>query len=254
MRILLICPYFNRPKLLVKAMQSVLRSHEYHSDWELVFGDDNSPIPGEPIVREILASHLDRVTFINSQMSLDDKLIKGLMVGYYANRIVLESKADVVVTLCDDDQLYPTYLRDISAYFYNNSAMWAYSHVVIFNPLCQDITNVTPSSCPYNAWTEPIDPAGKLDASQVAWRTQIVRDGIRFPETTRDDETKPWLMNPDMEFFRAVHARYGPAPFTGLVSQYKGIHDYQLLWHKKNGEEGLRRYVETLLLLGGELI
>ena len=253
MKILILALYYNRPKLLRNALQSVLTAHEHYKDWELVFGDDNSPVPGEPIVREILHEHMDRVKCINSKMTLEDKLSKGLMVGHYANQAMQSSNADLVITLCDDDQLVPTYLRDLSIYFISHpEEMYAYSHVSIYNPLFE-IPKEFHTECSYNINTTPINPAGKVDSSQVAFRRRVIDDGVCYPESSRSDEKMPWLENPDSSLFSKLFEKYGPARYTGLVAQYKGIHDFQLVWHKKNTVGNLQQYVEKVDMLGGSL-
>lgn len=253
MKVLILSVYYNRPKLLRRAMESLLEANEFHSDWELVFGDDNSPIPGELIVREVLRGFEDRITCINSNMSLDEKLKNGLAVGRYANEIVLKSDADLVITLCDDDQLRPQYLKEISDYFNTHpDQMYAYSHLSIYNPLVGNPENLQ-VNCLYNTSTSPINPSGKLDSSQVAFRVQAFREGVRYPETTRMDNCDmPWVTNPDAYLFQQLFDKYGPCQFTGLIAQYKGIHDYQLVWHKKNNETGLKEYIKQVDKLGGD--
>lgn len=258
MKVLILSIYYNRPKLLQKSMESVLASHEHHTDWEMVFGDDNSPIPGEPIVRQVLGDLSERVTFINSNMSFEDKIEQGLVVGKYANKVVQESNADIAITLCDDDELVPTYLRDVCKFFEKHpEEMWAYSHLAIFNPIYQksaDIDLTKLKDCQYNYATKRTNPVGKMDSSQVTFRLKAFAEGVRYPETSKADSKMPWLLNPDAGLFQSMYEHFGDAPFTGLVSQYKGIHDYQLVWNKKQGAVGLKEYVEKVHELGGYML
>lgn len=260
MKVLILSIYYNRPKLLKKAMESLLASHEHHQDWVMAFGDDNSPIPGEPIVREVLGEELSqRVTFVNTNMSFDEKIEQGITIGKHANRVIAESDADIAITLCDDDELVPTYMRDVCAWFEENpDAMWGYSHLAIFNPIYQkssdiDLTNLR--ECQYNFSIEPTSPVGTMDSSQVAFRLKAFEEGVRYPETSKTaDSNMPWLINPDAGLFEEMYKKYGDAPFTGLVSQYKGIHDHQLVWHKKQPANGLKAYVKEIHELGGDIL
>lgn len=260
MKILILSIYYNRPKLLRKAMESVLTSHQNHSDWEMVFGDDNSPIPGEPIVREILSDFVDRITFINSNMSFDEKIDQGIQIGRYANQVIKKSNADIAITLCDDDELVPTYTRDICKYFENNpEEMWAYSHLAIFNPLykaSKDVDLKQLKECPYNFTSERINPVGKLDSSQIAFRLKAFESGVQYPDNSKSehDPYMPWLINPDAGLFQSMHKKFGNVPFSGLISQYKGIHEHQLVWHKKQGRIGLKEYTETINQLAGKTL
>jgi len=253
-KILILMTYFNRPKLVVNALNSIVKNNELHQNWELVFGDDNSKIPGEPIVREVLAEHLDKVTFIRGEATLDEKLNNGITIGVYANKLLKETDADYAITLCDDDELYSNYLFNLNNFFNKNADVWhCYSDVIIYNPLLQKSEDVIGGGGKYNKYREPINGAGKIDASQVAWR--IICNKVKeawYMESTLNNSKHPWASNLDQHFFNELYEKCGPCVYTGFISQYKGIHDYQLLWFKDVNEAGLRKYVSTVEEYGGE--
>lgn len=255
MKILILVLYYNRPILVRRALESVIKANQYHQDWHLLFGDDGSPIPGEPIAREVLHEHLDRVTFVNSGLSFEDKVRGGLVHGRYANEIISKSDADLAITLCDDDALVPTYLRDISRFFEEHpEVMYAWSNIHLYNPLLQSPENVNNVTGRYNEWEGAINPVNKCDCSQVAFRTISFQEhGVRCDDTTFGAEGMPWLKSLDATILQALFDKYGPAPYTGLVAQYKGIHDYQLVWNKRNGIDGLSDYVRKVEQLGGKV-
>ena len=114
MKILILCSYYQRPKLVRNALSSILAANEHHQDWELAFGDDGSIIPGKPIVEEVLKDHLDKIRIVESGMNLEDKLKHGLVLGRMANEAISLSSADIAIILCDDDELHPEYLKNIS--------------------------------------------------------------------------------------------------------------------------------------------
>lgn len=247
--------YFNRPKLVRNALNSILKNNETHQNWYLIFGDDNSKIPGEPIVREILADHVDKIRFIRSNATIEEKIEKGMNLGAYANMLLKNSDADYAITLCDDDELHPVYLANLNKFFNDNPSVWhCYSDVQIYNPLMQQASEVTIDlNSRYNKHREPINAAGKLDASQVAWRLYCnkVKDAW-YDETTIGEPGQPWANNLDQNYFNSLFEKCGPCIYTGFVSQYKGIHDYQLLWHKDTDGAGLKKYNELVERHGGD--
>lgn len=253
MRILVLSPYYNRPILVRNALGSLLRASEHHSDWELAFGDDGSQWLGRPIVEEVLKDHLEKITFVQTNMSFQDKIDQGISLGKFANQIMKASKADIGIVLCDDDELHPMYLKNLSDFFENNNAKYCYSKVHVYNPLFQKSKDVTSLVNRYNVWTGKIDPVGKVDASQVAWRLDCCRqDGAWFEESTKFIEGKPWVRDTDRGFFENLRDKCGECSPTGFVSQYKGIHDYQLLWHKNAGEDSLKAYDQMCRELAGK--
>lgn len=253
MKIQILCSYYNRPILLRNAMNSILKANEHHEDWELAFGDDNSKIPGRPIVEEILKDHLDKVTFVQSNMSFEDKIDQGLILGKLANKAMKESDADVALMLCDDDELYPTYLKGLSDFFKTNpNILYCYSKLHLYNPLLQKSEDVDNIHGKFNQWNDPIDPVNKVDASQVAWRLSCCKiHGAWFQETTRFVPGKPWTKDTDKSFFENLFTKCGKCYPSGLVGQYKGVHDYQLVWHKNVPAAGLHSYDQMVQELGG---
>lgn len=252
MKILILMTYFNRPLLVKNALNSILKASCLYDNWHLIFGDDNSPVPGEPIVIDILKDHINKVSFINSNMTFQDKVEKGLAFGKYANQIVANTDADVAIFLCDDDELHHAYLYNLATFMAcKPQVMYCYSKVHIYNPLVQSSEGIDNVTGKFNAWDTPINPANNLDVSQVAFRLDCCRvHGVKFPESTVGKD--PWTENIDGGFFQALYDKFGPAEPTHFVSQYKGIHDYQLVWHKKQGVEGLEKYMNDIIELGGK--
>lgn len=250
MKILVLMTYYNRPILVRRALQSILDSHQYHTDWHLAFGDDGSPCPGEPVVREMLAEHPSSITCVNTKNTVEDKLRNGISIGRHANQVILNSDADLIITLSDDDVLVPTYMRDISAYFETHSdVMYAWSKIYLYNPFYESTDQVNNLTGKYNDWTGPLNPANKLDASQVAYRVSCFKKhGVRYPESTLENDG-PAIKNLDASVYEEMHEKFGLAPETGLVSQYKGIHDHQLVWHKQD----LPNYIKKIDRLAGKI-
>lgn len=253
LKILILMSYYNRPILVKNALNSILKANEQHQNWVLGFGDDGSKIPGRPIVEEALKDHLDKITFVDTGMTFDDKIERGLMLGYFANQVMRESDADVALMLCDDDELHPSYLANLSSYFNSNpEVLYGYCKLYIYNPLMQKSEDVSNMSGRWNVPNTPINPVNKVDASQVAWRLDCCKKhGAWFKESTKCVPGKPWTKDTDKSFFENLYEHCGECHPFGFVGQYKGVHDYQLLWHKDVPAASLYAYEKMCVDLGG---
>lgn len=253
LKILILCSYYNRPLLVKRTLQSILRADQNYKNWELVFGDDGSKIPGKPIVEQILPNHLSRVKFVETKMSIEEKIQNGIQIGKFANLAIKESNADIGIMLCDDDELSENSLRDLNNYFVQNPKVkYCYSKVKTFNPLLQSSSESTEEN-KYNIYKEPINPSGKVDATQVAWRLDCCKvDGAWFQETTKLAD-KPLIKDTDRSFFENLWEKCGYCYPANFVAQHKGIHDHQLLWHKNAGDKSIRDYDRKCRELGGVL-
>lgn len=254
LKILILCSYYNRPLLVCNALNSILAANEHHQNWHLAFGDDGSEKPGRPIVEDVLKDHLKKVTFVHSGMSFEEKIKEGLILGKLANQAIQDSNADIALILCDDDELTPDYLKNLSDFFLANpDVLYCYSKLFLYNPLCQKSCDVEKNS--NNKWSqfnEPINPVNHLDASQVAWRLDCCKkNGAWFKESTKHVPGKPWTKDTDKSFFENLYDKCGLCHPTGFVGQYKGVHDYQLLWHKNVPPAALWSYDKMCRELGG---
>lgn len=253
LKILILMPYYNRPLLVRNALKSILKNNTTHQNWHLFFGDDGSTIPGKPIVKDVLQNFLNQITFVESNLTLHEKLKQGLVLGKYANQALAQSDADVAIILCDDDELEPNYFFNLNKFFIENpDVLYAYSKVCMYNPIIQKSEDVKNLACKYNKYSEPINPVGKLDASQVAWRLDCCRKyGAWFADSTVFVEGKPWTRDTDKSFFQNLFDFCGDCHPTNFVGQYKGIHDYQLVWHKNVGVDELQAYDAMCKQLAG---
>ncbi len=219
-------------------LNSLKEADRHYQNWELAILDDNSPIPVLPIVEEVMSDYRSKIRVENSEMTFDDKMKYGLTLGKYANRAIRESEADIGILLCDDDELCPKYLLELAEYFNANDAKYCYSNIYLFNPLFPETKLEKCSSHKYNQWFGPINPIGKVDATQVSWRLSCCKeDQAWFQDTTKISEDHPFLQDTDYGFFHNLYAKCGLAQQSGLFAQYKGVHEYQLLWNK-NGDSG----------------
>lgn len=228
LKVLIILLYWDRPKMVQNALNSI--KEQAYSNWELVFIDDGSDTPGEPIVREVLKDHLDKVKFTRTETTWAERFSPGSPIGLHMNDAVMTSTADIVVILCDDDALLPNYCADINTFFTNNlDQVWGYCHVVAFDPSQQDYHTapLTPWFS-YNGHTVPIAPSCAVDSSQVVYRAHCTKEGGMY-----------WIYPQtgclDCNFYEKMVEVYGLCPWMGCVGQYKGVFPDQM------GKRGLTK-------------
>jgi len=219
---LIICVYYDRPQIVRGALESLRR--QTSRDWHLSFIDDGSPNPGEPIVREILSEHLDRITFYRCEDTKEQKLAQGgSRHGAFMNQAMAEAKvapSDPVLVLCDDDALVETCVGNVVNWYQRNPGqVWSYGHVIPYDP--------SKGPPPWGAktpriWlnkTGTIAPACQVDSSQVTFRLEKIRE-IGYPS--------PMTSALDAAVFTEFHRRHGGCPFTGFTQQFKGVFNDQL--------------------------
>lgn len=229
LKILIILMYFDRPTLVRNALYSILLANKYYDNWVLGFNDDGSTVPGEPIVKEILSSHLDKVKFYRLNATQVEKIKSGGTMGESINRIIKETEADLGIMLCDDDALHPLYLRNLNIYFQARpKVLSCYSHVISYNPLIESFLdairkNYAPDPTnPLNYYNKPLFCANKVDASQVAWRITCNKNfNVWFPS--------PLSKCHDRHFYQSLNKNCGKSKFSGFISQFKGLHTAQLI-------------------------
>lgn len=218
-KILILLFYYNRPNQVRVTLESI-KDHEY-TNWELYFIDDGSEDPGEPIVREILSEYMDKITCVNTKDTIETKIARnkeqGAIFGKYAQEAVENSDADYVLMLCDDDALYPAYLKNLNNYYQENpDVVYAYSHIHIYDPVLTSIKNNPPFVDHHLNKTGSVKPFYNLDASQVSWnRKKCVDAGIKF--------RYPLTVNFDAELFLQMQTSFGECKFTGFIGQYKAM-------------------------------
>lgn len=222
MKVQILLLYFERSNLIRNALQSIKEMN--YDNWELAFFDDGSVNEGEPIVREILENHLDKIRFFNTYDSIEEKTKRrDSHVGLYMNYAVVTSDAEIVVVLCDDDAITPEYFNGIERFYSQNpNEVWAYCHVIRYDPTAQDYhTVLVDSNDWYNRYITAVNPACALDSSQVSYRSKCTKkEGIywNFPQTGALDAN----------IFEKMQNKYGPCGFVGCVGQYKAVFPDQM--------------------------
>lgn len=194
-----------------------------YKNWELIFVDDSSIVPGEPIVREILSDDLDKIKFYNTN-DPDKKEGNGESVfGKYWNNGSLESNSDISIMLCDDDALMPNYLEKLVQWYKDNpNKNYSYCHLNIFDPYTiKSLDDIGLNTDYILNHTSDIHPYSMLDSSQVSWKTDAIRThGVRFPS--------PKTSSLDAILYSQLASIYGLCPFNGIIGQCKGVHSDQL--------------------------
>lgn len=207
--------------------------NQTYKNWELIFVDDSSIVPGKPIVEEILSDCLNQIKFYNTNDPEKKEGSGQSVFGKYWNIGSLESDSDLSIMLCDDDALLPNYLENLVNWYQNNpDRHYSYCHLNIFDPYTvKSFDDIIVNTDYVLNHTNSIHPYSMLDSSQVSWKTDAVRlGGARFPF--------PQTSSLDAVFYSQLFNLYGPCIFNGIVGQYKGVHYDQL-----NVKEG--KYLKT---------
>lgn len=229
-KFLILLIYFNRPKQLRRALQSI--REQKHSNWHVALIDDCSDVPGEEIAKEFLTQEeIDKFTFYRSS---DTKEIKnerkklfaslfnisednsGAFISHWFNLAMKENKFDIALFLCDDDLLHQDYLENLNVYYNENVEInYSFSHVILFDERYHDWKDMKDY---HNRFFKPfpINPYFNLDTSQVSWRSKCYNiDGIKFNEE--------YHLNFDADWYRRLFQKYGPCVPNGFISQYKNF-------------------------------
>lgn len=222
MKILVLLFYYNRPQLVRNALQSLLDTNYHNLDIQII--DDGSIVRVEPVVQELFNN-----TYLQDKYQIhyinDTPEIKaarpGSIFGQVANEVMLRSDADICVMLCDDDAIYPTYFDNLCKYYSDNTTIhYAYSHVLLFNPVVDNYKECISRENHFNHIV-PINPVNSVDASQVSWRLSASKaHNITFPY--------PQTSNLDAVLYQQLFNALGACHYTGCVGQYKGWFDGQL--------------------------
>lgn len=216
-KFLILLPYYNRPNLVRKTLQSVKES--IYTNWELAIVDDGSDSPIEPIISEMFTEEEQKkIKIKNSGDSIEQKHRQnGSRHGEYLNMFMNESDAEFVFMLCDDDAILPDYMSNLlNFYRANPNQKYAYCQVFVYNPLTQDYKTSSNRATFLNK-TEDLRPSCQIDSSQVSWRKS---PDIKFPS--------PQTEALDSVVFEQMFALWGLCKYIGVVGQYKGIFEKQL--------------------------
>jgi len=228
LRFLIILAYYKRPNMVLNALHSI--ANLTYDNWHLAFIDDS----GDDSFKDTLLNYgLDnsKVTYIPTYDTDEyKKSIGGSRHGHFMNEAIETISSDVYIILCDDDALVPTYLTDLNTFYQNNpTCSWAYSKVYFFDPSIEYYFNgsATPSivhpgsTYTLNMYDEPIIPMGKVDSSQITFRTQAFLDNniqYAYPQTR----------GLDSYIFGKFIECCGLCQPTGVFGQYKGAFPDQL--------------------------
>ena len=221
MKFLINLLYYNRPKLVRNALESIKRLE--YDDWELSIIDDGSEHKIEPIVEEMLNDFDNKISLTYIEDTIEQKTLQGgSRIGKGLNEAILESDADIVINLCDDDALISDYLNLLKEWFESNpKELYCYSHVLIYNPETENPFDIIEKRDYFTNRIDDLNPANSVDCSQVAFRMGCFKEyGLRFPF--------PQTRDLDASLFKQAFEKFGHCSYTGFNSQYKGIFDGQL--------------------------
>ena len=227
-KFLIILAYYERPTIVLNSLRSILNTS--YPDYEVHFIDDGSTNRGEPIVREVCSSIIDKFKFDYIDNTIEQKKSQGGSIhGKYLNKAIYESNADHVIILCDDDAIYPDFLTRLNIHINkeeNKDKNYFYHNMVLYNSLIEPYERgVERKDFSYftNQHKTPINCAGKVDSSQVTYsRDAFVKSEFNYPF--------PQTSGLDRSIYDKMFVEWGNCHYSGLISQVKSNNDDNLVW------------------------
>ena len=227
-KFLIILAYYERPKIMQNALKSILDIT--YPEFEVHFIDDGSTTKGEPIVREICSSIIDKFTFHYIDNTIEQKKSQGGSIhGHYLNLAIEQSNADHVIILCDDDAIFPHFLTRLNIFLNkteNLDKKYFYHNIVTYNSIIEPYTvGVERMDMSYltNRHTQPIHCSCQVDSTQVTYsRNFFMDDGLKYPS--------PQTSMLDLVIYGQMFNAWGPAYYSGLISQVKSNNEDNLIF------------------------
>jgi hypothetical protein len=229
MKFLILLFYYERPDLLKNAISSVKAS--MYDNWDLCVIDDGTKFSAFNIINECFSRDeriLHKITYVQTFDGEEQKKARGgSQFGEYANSAIRTSDADIVLMLCDDDLLKPDYMKQLNEFYVSNpNVKYSYSHLDFYDPTLGLPGENNSVSDEYTKFlirnTQAINPVRRVDSSQVSWRRKKwMDDEILFP--------CPRTSNLDEVIYGHMYVAWGECVFNGIIAQWKGIHDGQLI-------------------------
>lgn len=222
MKVHIVMFYYNRPTMVRTALRSI-REQTSH-DWILSVIDDSSDFPAEPVVREELSDHQEKLAFVNTNITKEYRAKFHSTIGQHANELIRsrQDEAEIALILCDDDALYPDYIEKMTRFYQDNpDVIYAYSMVTVFDPTTGEYPCPGPLTQIHFNRVGPVSPSGAIDMCQCSWRVKpFIKADILFPH--RQTLALDWHVYVEMEKHFGLCM---PMKFAGV---FKGRHKDQV--------------------------
>ena len=219
--------YYKRPSIVLNALDSILKSS--YDNWHLTFIDDSGDNSFESVINSF-GFDSSKFSYVAIMMSDEEKIKIGDSIhGKYMNDAIINSDADILLPMNDDDALVHDYMEKLNEYYnLNESTVWSYCHLNYYNPYIENYTESKPyysetllNYAYLNLNTESLNPYMCKDLSQVTFRIKsLIEKNFLYPHPTTHDL--------DAYMFYDFHNEWGLCPFNGLIGQHKGWHNEQL--------------------------
>jgi glycosyltransferase involved in cell wall biosynthesis len=227
-KFLIILAYYERPTIVLNSLKSILDIS--YPEFEVHFIDDGSTKKGEPVVREVCSSIIDKFTFHYIDNTIEQKKEQGGSIhGKYLNLAIHQSDADHVIILCDDDAIFPHFLTRLNVFLNkeeNIDKKYFYHNIALYNSLIEPYTTgFERKDLSYftNQWTTPIHCSSRVDSSQVTYsRSAFINDGMSYPA--------PQTSGLDAAIYDQMFEKWGPCNYSSLISQVKSNNEDNLIW------------------------
>ena len=229
--------YTDRPILINNALRSIDSNRRNGGRFHISVIDDSTAKYG--VIKHIMWKKYRELyklsSFFEIKDTLEDKIKRGDSIfGKYATEAIRASESDFVIILCDDDALFPNYIKELSNYYQKNpSVLWSWCSVSIYDPSKHnwDIIKKTEKNVKnefvhtdtfLNDKIGTINPCNRKDSSQVTFR---VKNFNYFDISFLSQKTA----NLDAHLYNDINSKIGPTCHQNdIMGQFKGIYPDQL--------------------------
>lgn len=240
----IILVYTDRPKLIHNALRSIDSNRRNGGNFQISVIDDSTKKHGE--IKHIMWKKYRELyklsKFFEIKDTIDDKVKRGeSMHGKYMTDAIRASESDFVIVLCDDDALFPNYVKKLSDYYQKNtSVLWSWCFVVLYDFSRFNWDNIKRTNgLIRNEFVNPdigingadgtICPESRKDSSQVTFRVKTFNElniSYNYPKTT----------NLDASLYNLFSSKIGcTCAQNDIVGQFKGSHQDQM-GNRQHGE------------------
>lgn len=208
---------YNRPTLLREALESLNESESKNFSIALI--DDGSNFDVNSVAQATICEELrPRLFFMPTNDTQEQKEVRGGSIfGKFANEAMATIPSDLVIMLCDDDKIYPSYIGNLEKFFIAHpEIMYCHSHVIPYDPWSGQNHKEAPYPG-FSYWLNRegfIDPFCQVDSSQVCWRTSCSTEGgVQFPW--------PQTAALDSVIYGQLRNTYGLCAYSEFIGQWK---------------------------------
>lgn len=229
MKVDIILPTYNRPRLVHTAIKSVLSQKS--DNWDLWVYDDGSDYDFKG---QVIDKYKDpRIHFFQGPKMNTEKRFGTCRYGVVINILLKKSSNELVSYLCDDDYYWPEAIAGAIQFFQNNPGKFIGFGILTFSEPGHE--NQPRKNRKRRYCTVPIGhPFRALDHNQVVHRR------VCLQQARWEEGTQAWPRG-DAHFFRELGKKYLFYPMgVWFANKYMHQRRTQALWPQKEAKSKIR--------------